>query len=89
MLGRWRGLAWLERVLLLASSSIAVRCVQPGLLLQVVQVLAVLADAATARANLGPRNPAVGLGWPTADTLVSGWISLLHSEAPTRSKYAS
>jgi hypothetical protein len=89
VLGRWRGLAWLERVLLLASSSIAVRRVQPGLLLQVIQVLAVLADAATARANLSLRDSAVGLGWPTADTLVSGWISLLHSETPTRSKYAS
>jgi hypothetical protein len=73
---------------LLRGRLIAIRGIQPGLLLHLSEVLAGV-DTAPARANLSLRNSAVGRGRPAAHAFILRWISLLHSEVPTRSKYAS
>jgi hypothetical protein len=88
VLANWRRLPVVDGSALLASGPIPIRRVQPGLLLDLFEVLAG-GDAAPTWANLSLRNAAVGLGRPAAHALIVRWISLLHSEVPTRSKYAS
>jgi hypothetical protein len=73
---------------LLRGRLIAVRGVQPGLLVHLAEVL-VGVHAAPARANLSLGNSAVGLRRAAAHAFILCWISLLHSDTPTRSKYAS
>jgi hypothetical protein len=66
----------------------AVGRIQARLLVHVLQVLAGVDTAAT-RSKIRRWQAAVGFGWPPAHAFIMRWISLLHSEAPTRSKYAS